>query len=230
MRLFKDIEHVMQTTFAISEEVAREHLPRPFVPYAFFGRCLLQLGSLKYRDIIFEGESLGPCTDVYIALGVMWKGKLHGFNVAFYNNSQRIVEVVNENWFLGKKLADIHWSMGEGRYHVWVNLQDHRLIDYRVTIPSQQFLIPLPVLPRVERALTISGEKVYTFDNIFCSNFGFYAWPESRARNSLNWVERTNKTQLYSLIWYDDILRATDEEITGEVGPIRMDASRDSGW
>ena len=101
MRLFKDIEHVMQTTFAIPEEEAREHLPRPFVPYAFFGRCLLQLGSLN---------------------------------------------------------------------------------------------------------------------NIFCSNFGFYAWPEARARKSLNWFERADKMQLYSLIWYDDILRATDAKLTGEVG------------
>ncbi|HSD56958.1 MAG TPA: hypothetical protein VLB04_02160 [Methanotrichaceae archaeon] len=229
MRLFKDVLHVMQTTFAIPEERARELLPRPFMPYAFFGRCLLQLGALKYRDLIFEGESLGPCTDVYIALGVRWKGKLHGFNVAFYNDSKRIVEVVNKNWFFGKELADIHWSVDEGRYHVQVNLQDQRILDYRVTIPSQQLVLPLPVLPKVERALTLSGGKVYAFDNIFCSNFGFYAWPEARARHGLDWFERINKTQLYSLIWFDDILRVADAEFTGEVGPVLIETPRSFG-
>jgi hypothetical protein len=138
--------------------------------------------------------------------------------VAFYNDSKRIVEVVNKNWFFGKELADIHWSTGEGRYHVQVNLQDKRILDYRVTIPSQQLVLPLPVLPRVERALTISGGKIYAFDNIFCSNFGFYAWPEARARNGLKWFERINKMQLYSLIWFDDILRVADAQFTGEVG------------
>jgi hypothetical protein len=51
MRLLKDVLHVMQTTFVIPEESARQLLPRPFMPYAFFGRCLMQLGALKYRNL-----------------------------------------------------------------------------------------------------------------------------------------------------------------------------------
>lgn len=218
MRLFKDVDHVMQTTFAISEDVARKLLPRPFMPYSFLGRGLLQLGALKYRDLIFEGRSLGPCTDVYIALGVRWKGRLHGFNVAFYNDSKRVVDVVNKNWFFGKELADISWNVGKGKYHAGVDLHGRRVLDYCTTVPSEPLVLPLPVLPRAERALTLSGGNVYAFDNIFSSNFGFYARPEVRARHGLEWLEEINKTQLYSIIWFDDILRVADAEFSGKAG------------
>ena len=219
MRLFKDIDHVMQTTFAVSEEDALKLLPKPFLPFVIFGRGLLQIGALRYRDLIFEGRSLGPCTDVYVAIGVEWKDRLYGYNVAFFNNSEHVVEVVNKNWFFGKKLADVSWDEDRGKLQVQVDLHGRPVLNYQVSAPPSGLIVPLPVMPKIERALTISNGRIYSFDNIFCSNFGCYAWPEVYARNDLDWLESIGKTQVYSLIWFDDILRVADAKLAGYTEP-----------
>ena len=60
MRLYKDIEFTMETLFLINKGDARKLLLRDFNPFTFWGRGLLQLGALKYRDLKFEGAHFEP--------------------------------------------------------------------------------------------------------------------------------------------------------------------------
>jgi hypothetical protein len=208
MTLVKYIDHSSQTIYAISEEDAYRLLPRTFVPYAVLGTSLLQVGALKYKDLILDGRSLGPCTDVYVAVGVNWHGRLHGFNLVFFNNSQMVIDVINRILHIGKKKADIIWKEYRDSYRASVIYDGIWVLDYTTTIPMR--LAVLPVLPRIQRAVTLSDGNVYTFDNSFDAFFGHWAQPDIEAAKGLDWLNRLCKHSLYSATWFDDILRVSD--------------------
>jgi Acetoacetate decarboxylase (ADC) len=213
-RLVKTIEHVMETLFMIDVNDAAKLLPGGLKPYSFLGKGLLQLSSLKYNDLKFEGKSLGPCTDVYAAVAASCDGDrfgtgLNGYCVCFYNNSEEIVHLVNENWFFNKKYAEIDWKRTErGHYSVSVTLEGEHILDYSGAVISG--ILVLPVLQRTRHALTLSQGTVYAFDNIFGKRFGVYACPLIDARGSLGWFAGLKKLRFYSIMWLRDTLKITD--------------------
>lgn len=208
MRLTKDVEHVMETLFLIRNEDARELLPRGLTPYTFWGKGLLQLSALKYKDLDFEGRSLGPCTDVYVAIATKLGDKLSGFCVCFYNDSEEVVAVVNRNWFFSKKYAEIGWEINQDHFSVHVTHDEKHILDYGTTILTR-FLV-LPVLKRTRHASTLSENTIYVFDNVFDTKFGTYTRPKIQAQETLEWIAKLQKRRLYSIIWFNDTLRITD--------------------
>ena len=205
----------------ISRDDAKAFLPRGLQPYTLFGKGLLQVAALKYRDLKFEGRSLGPCTDVFIAIATKWDGKIHGYTIDFYNNNEEVVRTVNSNWFFEKRLAHIDWRIEKNYFFVSVtsnnnnnNNKNDKVIEYESTIPSR--LILLPLLQRTRKALTESEGIIYTFDNVFDKWFGFYMIPKIKVYRNFELLTK-HKTRFYSMIWFNDILRINDVKPVAKV-------------
>ena len=170
MRLTKDIEWAMETFFVIKNKEAKLLLHPGLKLYTFVTGSFIQIGALKYWNILFEGRSLGPGTDVFIAVTVKLQGRTAGFCVDIYNNNEETVSIINKNWFFNKKYAEIDWSQNHSNFSVHLNYNEQSILEYKTNILSKLFILPLL---KKRTALTINENTSYTFDNTFNKSFGF---------------------------------------------------------
>jgi hypothetical protein len=207
VRLTKDIECAMETFFVIKNKEAKLLLPPGLKLYTFLTGAFIQIGALKYRNILFEGRSLGPSTDVFIAVAVKLQGRTTGLCVDIYNNNEETVSIINKNWFFNKKYAEIDWSQNQSYFSVHLYYNKQSILEYKTKILSKLFILPLL---KKRAALTINENTLYTFDNTFNKSFGFYASPKIKSNLTLEWFEKLHKIQLYSIIWFKDTLNVMD--------------------